>query len=72
MPSRFLVALISTGTLALKIVGNLVALKLRSTGMSTPTVDRICCYLSYSRQECQLPLLTGLVAPKSYVVNSDS
>ena len=59
MSSRLQVALKTTGTSALKIVGILIAQKLLSRGMSTPIVYRILVALAACGQECQLPLLTG-------------
>ena len=58
--SKFLVALIATGTPTLKVVGILVALK----AMVDRNVTSHCrqdfgSSESYSQQECQLPLLTG-------------
>ena len=41
MSSRFLVALIATGTSTLKVVGNLVALKATVDRDVTSTVDKI-------------------------------
>ena len=60
MSSRFSVALIAIGTLGLKVVGVLVALKATvDSNVNSHCWREFGSSKSYSCQECRLPLLTG-------------
>ena len=73
MSSRCWGALEATGRSTIKVVGILVNIKLRSTGMSIPTVDTILAALKTIVDRNVNSLYCRIfVAPESYVVNSDS